>query len=475
MDFVGREDELKVFRNLINSSKSELCAVIGRRRVGKTYFINHAIREQLFFSFTGKYDCAVSVQLDRFSVEFCDRFDLAQKPQIKSWFDAFDILKDRLKSSRIRKKKIVFFDEFPWMDTKNSNFITAFADFWTWAVTRKDLLVVICGSAASWMIKNIFKNRGSLYNRVTCRIELNPFTLKECAQFLKVKGIIWKNDVIIKLYMIMGGIPFYLDQLTSGESLDQAIDRLFFPKKAPLRLEFDELFASLFGNPAPYESIVKALSNHPDGCDRYKLLKVTKNTSGGNFTKMINDLEASGFISTYIPLGKSEREAIYKLTDPYSLFYLKYVQGNNIRSKQAWNYLAKTSSWYAWSGLAFENLCYLHINEIKRQLKIEGVFSRESIWRHKGNKEMYGAQIDLVIDRDDSIINICEIKYSSEPFVITSDYSKSLQKKLASFQHFTKTRKTLFLTFITVNGLHENMYSIDFVQNSIMMDNAFDL
>lgn len=470
MEFVGREEEIHKLNNYISSSKSELCAVIGRRRVGKTFFIDHVIKEQLFFKFTGKFESPLTIQLERFSITIKEQFNLSQTPVFSSWFQAFDFLKNRLKASRLKKKKIIFLDEFPWMETKNSFFITAFGEFWAWAATRGDIMIIICGSAASWMIKKIFKNKGSLYNRVTGRIHLSSFTLNETKLFLQTKGILWKSDAIIKLYMIMGGIPFYLDQIEKGESIDQAIDRLFFHKKGLLRLEFDELFASLFGNPEPYERIVDALSKTADGYDRIKLLEETSFTSGGNITKLCDDLESSGFITTYIPLHKKSRDKVFKLTDPYTLFYLKYVKSHNSQSNQAWHQLTKTSSWMSWSGLAFENLCYLHINEIKKQLKIEGVQSAESVWRHKGNDVMNGAQIDLVIDRADQIVNICEIKYSTTPFIIDEAYHNTLLNKLASFQYFTKTRKTLFLTFITVHGLHENKYSIDYVQNSIKAD-----
>jgi uncharacterized protein len=237
-----------------------------------------------------------------------------------------------------------------------------------------------------------------------------------------------------------------------------------------LRLEFDELFASLFGNPEPYEKIVKTLAKTAQGLDRKSLLKETNYTSGGNLTKWIDDLQSSGFITTYLPLDKKNRDQVYKLTDPYTLFYLKYVDDNMIRSKQAWHYLSNTSSWISWSGLAFENLCYLHINQIKKQLKIEGVQSAESVWRHKGDDVVHGAQIDLIIDRADNVINLCEIKYSTVPFIIDAAYHTTLMKKLSAFQYFTKTKKTLFLTFITVNGLHENKYSIDYIQNSVRAD-----
>jgi AAA+ ATPase superfamily predicted ATPase len=470
MNFIGREEEVQQINKLINSSKSELCAVLGRRRIGKTFFIEHAVKEHLFFRFTGKYEAPLLIQLDRFSEEIKTQLNLPSKPTLQTWFEAFNLLQDSLKKTRKRKKKVIFLDEFPWMSTRNSYFITAFADFWAWAVMQKDILVVICGSAGSWMIKNIFKNRGSLYNRVTSRIELSPFSLEEVGLFLKEKRLNFTSDTIIKLYMVMGGIPFYLDQLDAGESLDQAIDRLFFRKKGVLRLEFNELFVSLFGKSNTYEQIVKILSEHTYGLDRNTLSKLSKIASGGSLSNNLTELESAGFITSYIPFGKSKRDLIYKLTDPYILFYLKYVQKTEVRSKNIWHYLTNTPSWHAWSGLAFENLCWLHISKIKEQLGIAAVYTEESAWRHKGDDTMNGAQIDLLIDRSDKVINLCEIKYAQDNFVLDKEYYAKLQNKISSLRYFTKTRKSIFVTIVTPSGLLENKYSLDYLRNQVIMD-----
>lgn len=467
MELIGRFEEIETINTILNSSKSELCAIIGRRRVGKTFFVDETLKAHKYFQFTGKYKSNQKVHLEEFSKALKDQFKLDEIFVFKTWFDAFESLQKQIIKSRIRRKKVIVLDEFPWMATKNSTFLSAFSDFWTWASKRKDLLVIICGSAASWMVKNIFRSKGSLYNRVTSRIEIHPFTLKETALFFKKKGIDLKQDSIIKLYMVMGGIPFYLDQVRRGESADQAIDRLFFPKSGILRLEYKELFSSLFDNAEPFEKIVDILSNYPQGLSRNDLILKSKNRSGGNFTKIIDELETSGFITAYVPFGKESKNVVFKLTDPYTLFYLKYVVNSSKRSKSIWQALTQTPSWIAWSGLAFENLCLLHVEEIKKQLKIEGIFTTESIWYHKGNDEMYGAQIDLVIDRADKIINICEIKYAGLPFAIDNNYHQALQKKLTSFQYFTKSKKTLFLTMITANGLVKNKYSLDLVQNEV--------
>jgi uncharacterized protein len=474
MNLIGRKEESKQMKNLLNSSKSELCAIIGRRRVGKSFFITEALNREIVFHFTGIDKLNTKKQIDRYLNHIKDQFNHKVKPEAVDWFEAIDLLKKDIKKSKVKKKKVVVFDEFPWLASRGSYFKEAFEDFWVWAAQRKDLLVIICGSSASWMVKKIFRSKGSLYSRVTSRIHIQPFTLKETALFFKEKKLNLTHDAIIKLYMILGGIPFYLDQLERGESIDQAIERLFFPKEAILRIEFHELFSSLFDFPHLHEEIIRILATKRYGLSRNELLTKSSFTSGGGFTKVIDDLEMSGFISSYIGFGKNVNDKIYKLTDPYALFYIKYVESNRSRAKASWQFLTKSNSWQSWSGYAFENLCFLHINEIKKALKIEGVYTKETSWLAKGDEEMFGAQIDLLLDRDDRIINVCEIKYSDKPYVLSKIVHDEINKKLISFQHFTKTKKSLFPTMITSNGLIANKYSSDLIHNAVDVSAFFE-
>lgn len=474
MDLIGREAEIESLNNLLNTTKSELCAVVGRRRVGKTFLIKSCFKDQFYIQFTGLFNADLDQHLGRFWKAMKEQLKIPNLPIIYSWFDAFDFLKEHIENSRIRKKKIIFLDEFPWMATHKSSFLTAFTDFWnSWASSRNDIVIVICGSSASWMINNIFKNKGGLYNRVTERIELHPFNLKETEDFFKAKHLKLKRDDIIKFYMVMGGIPFYLDQVRADESADQAIQRLYFKKNGILKLEYNELFTSLYNNAASHESIVYSLSEHTTGLTRTQLIKLNSLITGGGLTRILDELELSGFITRYVPFGKKSKDAIYKLTDPFTLFYVKYVLHNTFRSGNIWSQLTKTPSWQSWSGLAFENICLLHTDNIKRKLKIEGIYTEESKWQHKGNDEMYGAQIDLIIDRADNVINLCEIKYAATPFVIDKDYSARLNQKHASFQFFSKTRKAIFVTIITANGLVKNKYSLDLVTNEVTANDLF--
>lgn len=475
MYLIGRKPEKKVLLDILESDKSELVAVLGRRRVGKTYLVKSVYKDSTLFHMTGLYKSTVEEHMDRFAKRLGDAYglDIATSPH-KNWFEAFDMLQTLIEKQKKKSKKIIFLDEFPWMATNKSKFLTAFTDFWnSFAVDRKDLIVVICGSSTSWMIKKVLKNKGGLHNRVTKRIALEPFSLAETEQFLRKKGIVIGRPDIVQLYMALGGIPYYLDMMEKGESTVQAMDRICFDKAAPLYFEYDELFSSLFNNSARHQKIIQILANHPRGMTRENLLTATDFQSGGGFTDLLDELIYSGFITADIPFGKSNNESILKLRDFYTLFYHKYIKPLHGRSVGIWTKLATTPTWKSWSGLAFENVCFYHKASILKSLKIDGILNTIHSWVHRGNDEMQGAQIDLLIDRADNIINICEIKYNHTPYIITADYTQNIKTKLASFSHFTKTKKTLFVTFITASGIQSNKYAQELVQNEVDLNDLF--
>jgi AAA+ ATPase superfamily predicted ATPase len=476
MELIGRDREKAYLNQKFKSDKAELIAIIGRRRVGKTFFVKETMKNQLFFQFTGLYKSTLGEHMERFARALTSSFhkELSIRPPI-SWFAAFDMLRNQIELAGRRKRKVIFFDELPWMATNKSRFVTAFTDFWnSWASHRSDLLVIICGSSASWMINKILKNKGGLYNRVTGRIHLHPFSLHEMEIFLKAKGIVANKKSMIDLYMVLGGIPYYLDHMNKGESVTQAIDRICFSKSAIMKEEYSELFASLFDSPESHKNIVETLSEHPKGLDRNELLKNVKAVSGGGFTRVLDELEQSAFISSYTNLGHKSKGKLFKLRDPFTLFYLKYMNNAKPGNTGAWIKLSKSPSWSSWSGLAYENICHIHEEQIKKALKIDGIISISSAWHHKGNDEMHRAQIDLLFDRADSVINLCEIKYSNDAYVITADYAEKLRKKIAAFRYFTQSKKAIFPTIITTYDLIENKHSIDFIQNVVTMDALFE-
>lgn len=474
MDLIGRHEAQDRLDRKLKSPKSELIAILGRRRVGKTFLIREALSKHLAFDYTGLYRGDLEEHLERFVRQLSSSFKTVgdiEKP--KSWFHAFDLLASFLQRSRSKKKKVIFLDEFPWLATNKSRFLTAFTDFWnSFAAKRTDLVVVICGSSASWMIQHVLQNKGGLHNRVTERIFLEPFTLSETKEFLQKKGIRISDTDIIQLYMMVGGIPFYLDQMEKGESVMQFIDRTCFRKGAVLRTEYDELLSSLFDKSDKHTSIIEVLQKHPTGLTRDVLLKRAKLKSGGGATSILHELAASGFIGIQTPYGKRKKDQTYKLKDHYTLFYLKYIRNYKAGARNVWTKVVSSPSFKSWSGLAFEQICYEHIDKIYEALGIDGIHAEHSTWHTSATEDYPGVQVDLLIDRADNVINLCEIKYASNPFVIKKDYAKKLQTKVAVFEQHIPKRKVIFPTMITSYGLVENTHS-GFIQQTIEAKDLF--
>ena len=350
----------------------------------------------------------------------------------------------------------------------------AFENFWNaWASKQKNLVVIICGSAAAWMIDNIIHNKGGLHNRVTKKIRLLPFNLYETEAFLKERKINLDQYQILQLYMVMGGIPHYLKEIKTGESSTQAIDRICFSKDGLLQSEFKILYQSLFDDASNHMLVIKSLANKGMGLTRNEIIESSKLTSGGWLSKVLAELTESGFIRAYIPFAKTAKDSTYKLTDEYSRFYLKFIEHSRSEGKGTWISLSRETSWKSWSGNAFESVCLKHIQQVKKAMGIEGVNTEISSWRNKPKKGEKGAQIDLLIDRQDLCINVCEMKFSTSEFVINKGYSTELENKLKVFRNSTKTKKTLFLTMITTHGVNKNAYYINQVQNEVTMQALF--
>jgi hypothetical protein len=388
-----------------------------------------------------------------------------------NWFDAFGLLRSYLQKLRT-SKKVVFFDELPWIDTPRSNFLSALEHFWNgWASNRPDILLVVCGSAASWMINKLINNRGGLYNRVTQRINLMPFTLQETESFFRAHQVQLDRYQILQLYMSMGGVPFYLNEIRQGMSAFQEIDRLAFSKNGLLALEYDNLYRSLFNHADRHITVIETLAAKPKGLSREEIVKSSGIKDGGALTTILRELEESGFISKSVPFGKKVRDSIYRLSDPYTLFYLKFIKDQKLSGPGAWLSRIDSPAWRAWSGYAYESICFQHIAAIKKALGISGVYTEESSWISKER----GVQIDLLIDRRDHVINFCEVKFTQEPFTLTKSYKKELENKLFSFREETQTRKSVFPVLITTWGLKDNIHSLGFIQNTITMDDLFDV
>lgn len=468
MKLIGREDEQKSLLEAFYSDKSEMIAIYGRRRVGKTFLVKETFDKKLCFSMSGIHNANLNEQL----TNFLKSLNLYQNKKIKniphSWFEAFDLLKIHIEQTKSKSKHVLFIDELPWLDTPKSKFTQALEHFWnSWADGRKDIVLIICGSAASWMIKKILNNKGGLHNRVTKRIRLMPFNLYETEQFLIHKKINLPHYDISKIYMAMGGIPFYLNELHRGESVAQNIERICFNKDGLLRNEFDNLYSALFNNSNKHIQFIKVLASAPQGLNRNQIIAKSKLVSGGGISDVFNELLESGFISEIQAKDKLLKNSIYRLTDEYSLFYLKFIQPNKITSKGVWNNISKTQSYISWCGYAFENLAFKHSASIKKALGISGIYTNVYSWQNKHS------QIDMLIDRDDNSVNICEIKYYQTEFEINKSYAQKLENKILNYKKHVSNKKSVFLTFITTYGIKENLYNTSLVDNSLTINDLF--
>ena len=469
---IGRQEEQEMLRESWNKNGADMLAVTGRRRVGKTYLIRTFFAGGIHFELSGILNATIQQQLQNLEISM-GRFGnktLRKRVPAENWLQAFEQLSRQLDALKSKHKLIVFIDELPWLDTHRSGFLPAFDWFWnSWAVKR-NILVIICGSASSWMTSKIINNRGGLHNRVTKRMHLQPFNLTETEAYLKYNGVQLSRYQVLHLYMALGGIPHYLKEIRKGQSAAQNINRICFQKSGLLVNEFDNLYNALFVNARQHISIIQALATKNKGLSRAEILAATKLADGGSFTKLLSELEQSDFISSYLPFDKIKKETIYRVTDEYSLFYLKFMRGKkNIN----WLQLAATQTYKTWSGYAFENICMKHIVKIKQALGIASVYTEVSSIFYKGGAKDKGAQIDMLIDRQDNVINACEAKFYDQPFTISKAYAADLRNKLDVFKEKTRTRKTLFLTLITPYGIVQNQHSIGFVEQEVIADNLF--
>ncbi len=471
--FVGREKEQIRLEAIKNSSRSEFVVIYGRRRVGKTMLVRRIFRNDLVFEVTAVMNVTKQQQLLNFAMAL--RFyhpDQRRKVIPENWFLAFQQLTDYLRKSRV-KRKIIFFDELPWFDNQKSDFIQALEHFWnSWASKRNDIVLIACGSAASWMINKLINHRGGLHNRVTERMLIEPFKLRETEQLLRKKNPAIDRYQVLQLYMVMGGVPFYLEAVQGHQSAAQNIEQICFASDGLLRTEFDNLYRALFKNYQRHIEVVRALATRSTGLTRKEIVRLTKLPESGATTRILDELGKSGFVRKYLPFKRQKRGSVYQLVDFYTLFYLRFIEKSNPMDEGVWINAIDHPAHRSWSGYAFEQICLCHLQQIKKGLGISGVLTKTSAWRSKSKRG--GAQIDLVIDRRDHVINLCEMKFSITPFTITKRYAEQLMQKMSVFREETKTTKALHLTFITSRGLQQNNWSASLVQHSLTMDVLFE-
>ncbi len=468
---IGRHKEQAKIRECLESGRSEFVVVYGRRRIGKTFLVRRYFNDQYDFSFVGKHNVAQKQHLAEFAKALQHYSGSSFTPELKSWSEAFDCLAAYLDKVRKKGKKTVFFDEMPWMDTPKSAFVTALENFWNgWAAMRDDILFIACGSATSWIVEKILHNQGGLFNRVTQKIYLRPFRLREVEQYLEAHHFNWDRYQIAQCYMILGGVPFYLTLLNPRLSLLSNIDELFFSDThAMLRTEYGELYSTLFKRPENYVSVIKALSTRKEGLTRKEISERTK-LGGAALTGTLADLEQCDFILPYSQYGNVKNNTIYRIKDFYTLFFYKYVDGVDTKDPNRWTHLVSSPQVSSWQGFSFELLCLVHLDEMKRALGIDRILNDASAWRSRTPGD--NTQIDLVIERADRNINLCEMKFSKELYVIDREYEKKLREKMAIFRTATDTRLSTRVTLVTTYGVLKNKHS-GIVDDEIVLDDLF--
>ena len=465
---IGRNLEQALLKEAIDNDKSELIALYGRRRIGKTYLIREYFKTSIVFEMSGLFGGSLKDQLETFSKELVKRTKRTELETAKSWFQAFTMLESYLDKFKSESKKVIFIDEFPWIATPKSKFLMAFENFWnTYCTKRNDLIVVICGSAASYMVQKIIKNKGGLHNRITRKIRLLPFNLYETEAFLLKNGMKFTRYDVIQIYMTLGGVPHYLEKLSKGLSASQNIDKLCFSKDGVLNDEFNQLFASLFDDSERHMKLIKTLAKSNKGLTRNELINQSKISSSGDFTSKLEELIESGFVTDYPYYQNKKQLTLYRLSDEYSRFYLKFIDNNKNGGAGTWQKLYTTQSYLSWSGFAFETLCLKHIQQIKKALRIDAIYTTSSSWFNEN------AQVDLLIDRSDNVMQLCEMKFYNAVFTIDKSYYLNLKNKIAALQQHTKTRKNIFVTLITSYGIKENEYSKELVHSHLGMDVLF--
>ena len=476
---IGRKQEIEELNRLYHSDRAQFVAVYGRRRVGKTYLINQVFKDRITFHHTGlsPFDNGKKItmreQLQAFHYSLIRSGLDETTPCPQSWFEAFFQLEKLLIKLDTGKRQVVFIDELSWMDTPRSRFLSALENFWNgWASARDNMFLVVCGSSTSWMISNLVNNYGGLYGRLTYEIKLSPFTLKECDDYLKSNDIILSQYDVTQAYMVFGGIPYYFGFFSPGLSLAQNVDKLLFAKDAPLSKEYDRLFHSLFVHWEEHQKVVSLLATRHYGFTRDDISKQCGISKGGGLSTILKALIDSDFILKYTPIVEERNVEYYKLCDSFCLFYLKFMADNKTTDSQFWQNSQNLPPIVTWRGFAFEDVCFNHIDQIKMALGVSGVVSKESALLVKGSKEQQGGQMDLLINRADNVLNLCEMKFYKKEFTVTQSDRFAFEDRIELLNRLTHSKKNIHFTLVTTIGLAYNEH-FGVVQKVVTLQDLF--
>ena len=482
---IGRKQEIETLKHVCAAKEAQFIAIYGRRRIGKTHLIREFFRPRadVYFSITGLKDGSLSEQLKLLQEEIEKVFFKQTRiPEITSWREGLKLLASLLKEHHPEskgKQLVIFLDELPWLATPRSGLVQALDHVWNTELSQiPGTRLIVCGSAASWIIDHLINAKGGLHNRITRKIPLFPFDLSETFEYLQSLGMHLNRIQTLEIYMAIGGVAHYLSQIEKGLSARQNISKLCFSPPGLLRDEFNNLFRSLFDNSENHSKIIQALATRNEGLTRNEIILLTKIPSGGRLAKWLTELEQAGFIDAFVPFGKTEKYSTYRIVDEYVWFYFKWIKKapKHLDAENYWEKMTSSNAYQSWAGFAFEAICLKHLRQIKEELNIQNLVTRSSPWRYipaKNDLQDQGAQIDLVMDRTDDAITLVEIKYSSGIFVVEKYYSRELKKKAEVFEAKTGTRKQLFMVLVTTHGLKANTWSEGLITKVVTLDALF--
>lgn len=477
MKLIGRKKEIQELEKAYRSGQFEFIALYGRRRVGKTYLVSQVFEDRISFRHAASPNDEerqdekglLKMQLEVFYGSLLAQ-GLKESKKPNSWVEAFLLLIRLFEGKDPAERWVIFLDEFPWMDTKRSNFIEAFSWFLNfWAANQKNLMIIAAGSSTSWMLNNLIHSTGGLYNRVTNPIRLSPFRLQETEQFFREKGFDLSRYSIARIQMAFGGIPYYLNFLDRGEGLSRFVDRMLFEKGAKLGLEYDTLFRSSFEKGDLARKIAEYLGKRSSGYTRKEIVEGLKISDGKAVKDALDALQEGDFVLEYVPYKEAQNKKRYRLIDPFCIFYLHFVAGK--RSLDP-SFFADSVEPNSWIGAAFENLCAAHLEQIKRALVISKLSSIEFSLVFPKEEDKKGAQVDLVLVRKDRIVNLCEMKFYGKPYVQTEKEHHSLTNRVARLKETLPATYSIAPVLITVFEPSSGGYPDDYVQ-VLTLDDLF--
>lgn len=479
---IGREEELDTISRLYASERSEFLAIYGQRRVGKSFLIEEALGNKITFSAVGLYQ-----KIDKDSPEKVESYRQKQLAHFynslreyglpkegnlapTSWMEALELLKKLLKSKRA-KRKVVFIDELPWLaGPQSAELLEELGHFWnSWAGMRKDIFLIVCGSATSWMVDNVLRDYGGLYGRITERIFLKPFTLAECERYWNKRGFHLSRFEIALTYMVIGGVPFYMDSIRPDRTMADNINAIYFDKDKA-RQEFKDVYTSLYSSSETYIEVVRQLGKRFYGMTRDELLKAVEKKGGGTFTDILDNLIDSGIIRSYTLYGGPRKQTVYQLVDFFTLFYLRFVENTDFTS---WRSVQRSKPFYTWAGNTFELLVLEHMPKLADALRIKE-YATPFSWRGK-TPDGEGVQVNLIIPATTERADyICEMKFSEGKYTLSNDDAEEFARQIAalSISKIHKPTHSIYVALVTSLGVTDSKHRIH-VNELVTLDSLF--